>query len=201
MTNKMPVPPRPGFEYRTRCGETVAPGQAEGDLWAALVHGETIPRWWYLSGRYARSEDPLDLVEELPPPINTPTAPKHTDEFTLDWPHGHMTRDGRPARILCTDARSAWPIVALVASSDGKTDQVETYTFGGHYTSDSREDEDDLVNRPPPPKKIEGFLNYYDNGSIVRLATREDADAHAASWPLNTRLACVPVTVKVGEGL
>lgn len=32
-------------------------------------------------------------------------------EFDPKWPHGHVTRDGRKARIICTDAKGRYPIV------------------------------------------------------------------------------------------
>lgn len=44
------------------------------------------------------------------------------------------TRDGVPVTILCTDARSACPIVALIHLGDG-TDEIRQYHSDGRYST------------------------------------------------------------------
>jgi len=50
------------------------------------------------------------------------------------WKNGAKveTRDGRAARILCTDMKSSYPIVAIVMCKDGK-EFVTEYDADGHF--------------------------------------------------------------------
>ncbi len=50
--------------------------------------------------------------------------------MTFDPTKPIQTRDGRPARILCTDARGHLPIVALVGTPHGP-EYVQRYTVLG----------------------------------------------------------------------
>ncbi len=42
-----------------------------------------------------------------------------------------VTRDGRPVRILCTDAKSDYPVIGLISSNGG--DYPENYTDAKHF--------------------------------------------------------------------
>ena len=44
-----------------------------------------------------------------------------------------ITRDGRKARIICTDAKNNYPIVALIETSNGKERQPCGYKKDGTY--------------------------------------------------------------------
>ena len=69
-----------------------------------------------------------------------------------------VTRDGRPARIICTDAKCKYHVIALV-----ETEGMEiTYNFNaeGKYL-DGNEDNRDLFFAP---KKGEGWVNIFRNG-------------------------------------
>lgn len=58
-----------------------------------------------------------------------------------------QTRDGRPARIICTDKVGfGCPILALV--TNGGQEEVATYTEAGKYLSDDDVSGSDLVNIP-----------------------------------------------------
>ena len=46
-----------------------------------------------------------------------------------------ITRDGRSARIICTDINNPYPIVAAIKRTDG-TEGIEIYTKDGHFLSD-----------------------------------------------------------------
>jgi hypothetical protein len=59
-----------------------------------------------------------------------------------------QTRDGREARVLCTDASGDYPIVALVTQRDGRK-ATGTYTATGHAGTDRAPRADDLVNVRP----------------------------------------------------
>ena len=43
-----------------------------------------------------------------------------------------VTRDGRNVRIICTDARREYPIIALLEEGDD-TDSIESYMPDGTY--------------------------------------------------------------------
>lgn len=86
----------------------------------------------------------------------------------FDFTQPVRTRDGRPARIVCTNARGRYPIVALVAAKDG-TESPISFTAAGRLV-EGDEDDLDLVNIPPEPRRLEVNLWLY-------AGTREDPDA------------------------
>ena len=69
-----------------------------------------------------------------------------------------ITRDGRPARIICTNTKGKYPVVALVENDDREI----TYDFNaeGKYL-DGDEDDRDLFFAS---EKREGWVNIYRNG-------------------------------------
>jgi len=115
-------------------------------------------------------------------------AQDRTPEFTIDWPHGHVTRDGRKARIVCTDAKGLYPFVALI--DDGKHEFSNRVNCNGVSYSCT---DYDLINAPA--QKREFWMNVYEDGASHTYPTKEDADDFAE---LN-RIACVHVTE--GDGL
>ena len=52
------------------------------------------------------------------------------DNFSIDWPHGHVTERGDPARIICTDRKGDRPIIALISYRNGN-EIVLSYTTEG----------------------------------------------------------------------
>lgn len=69
-----------------------------------------------------------------------------------------VTRDGRPARIICTDAKIAFPIIALILEKDG-TEAVCSYNARGVYWSSNELTNKDLMFAPT---KKEGWVNIYN---------------------------------------
>lgn len=69
-------------------------------------------------------------------------------EFTLDWPHGWQTRDGRDVVVYCTDAPGPYPIhgrvEGLIASVSWNETGISFYGVGGI------EGIGNLINRPAP---------------------------------------------------
>jgi hypothetical protein len=101
-----------------------------------------------------------------------------------------QTRDGRPARILCTDRASPlYPIVALVRTEKGG--EVSHYvTETGQSWRDEQESGSDLVNIP---EKREGWINVYPvpespwrTPSACIYPTREEAIGASAKVCLAT---------------
>ena len=69
-----------------------------------------------------------------------------------------VTRDGRPVRILCTNRKSTYPIVALVENHDSDYESVFSYRENGLYSMFSQSEENNLFF---VPEKHEGYVNLY----------------------------------------
>ena len=99
-----------------------------------------------------------------------------------------VTRCGKNARIICTDAKNVYSVVALIA--EDKSERVETYLKDGRY-SEGRQSCDDLFFAP---EKHEGWVNIYKDGdhfysSMDIFKTKDEAEALSCS-------SCI-ATVKV----
>ena len=66
-----------------------------------------------------------------------------------------VTRCGKNARIVCTDAKNVYSVVALIA--EDKSERVATYLKDGRY-SENRQSSDDLFFAP---EKHEGWVNVH----------------------------------------
>ena len=87
-----------------------------------------------------------------------------------------MTRSGNNARIICTDVKNVYSVVALIA--EDKYERVETYLKDGRY-SESRQSSDDLFFAP---EKHEGWVNIYPQGRLGGLyGSAEKAKQNADS--------------------
>lgn len=75
--------------------------------------------------------------------------------MTLDLSKPVQTRDGRPVRILCTDARrTKEPVIGLIQYLDG-SELIGTWTIDGVYNYHRHDPSDsDLINIPPMKKKV-----------------------------------------------
>lgn len=91
-----------------------------------------------------------------------------------------VTREGRSARIICTDAKEGYPVVALIAleGEHGGYEKPETYTKDGRCYVGIPTDLDLFF----APEKHEGWINVYKNesGCYVLgagiLKSKEDAE-------------------------
>jgi hypothetical protein len=115
-------------------------------------------------------------------------------DFDPNWPHGHVTRDGHKARIICTDAGShVYPIVALVGSCP------RSFTSGGRFSASGEHHHFDLLNAPAPKRKmrLEGWVNVYSMKRTSGLyLSKGDADELAGQ----DRIACIHIDREVEEG-
>lgn len=69
-----------------------------------------------------------------------------------------VTRDGRNARIICTDKKGfEYPIVALIENKLEGFEGVLYYTKDGEYTANKSSDKDLFF----APEKHEGWVNIY----------------------------------------
>lgn len=72
------------------------------------------------------------------------------------------TMDGRRARIICADAKSEYPVIALVERWDG-TEAAISYRLDGRRGDNCLEASDDLMMLP---EKKEGWVNVYQGGKL-----------------------------------
>ena len=73
-----------------------------------------------------------------------------------------VTGDGRKVKILCTNRRSTYPIVALVENHDSDNESVYSYRENGLYSMFSQSEENNLFFAPEPH---EGWINVYEEGA------------------------------------
>lgn len=100
-----------------------------------------------------------------------------------------QTRDGRPARIICTDRNTEInvPIIALVTDNSGR-EGIQCYDSEGHLYG-SRESVTDLINVPTVRT---GWINIYPDGFTSLLHATEAVAKSFAEQSIRK-----PVTVKV----
>ena len=89
-----------------------------------------------------------------------------------------VTRDGRKARILCTDRKGDYPIIALVENCDSIDESVCSYDKNGIFYTSGISDNNDLFFAP---EKHEGWINVYRNNDSHTYAgavydSKEDAE-------------------------
>ena len=95
-----------------------------------------------------------------------------------------VTADGRKVRrILCTDARGNYPIIALVERHDGTVDDAVAYTKDRKYLLGVELTIRDLVFAP---EKHERWINLYKDDGIVYASmdtfnTKTEAEAASCS--------------------
>ena len=101
------------------------------------------------------------------------------EEYLKDPSREIVTRDGRNVRIVCTDANSSYPIIALVKEQYNDKEEVHTFTKNGLWKLSANRGLNDLFFAP---EKHEGYVNIYKNlmtGSMYCdcniYASKEDA--------------------------
>ena len=89
-----------------------------------------------------------------------------------------VTRDGRNARIICTDMRDLnFPIIALIETRPGGEEMTYLYTKDGRYCNTCP----DIFDLFFAPEKHEGWINVYRNNDSHTYAgavydSKEDAE-------------------------
>ena len=69
-----------------------------------------------------------------------------------------VTRDGREVRIICTDLKQDFPIVALIYDEEKQTENIECFFENGEYLFFDVDSPLDLFFAPV---KKEGWVNLY----------------------------------------
>ena len=102
------------------------------------------------------------------------------DEYLANPTKKLITRDGRNVRIICTDAKTYYPIIALAENTDGTTEQCLSFIKNGKYF-DNRSSVEDLFFAP---EKHEGWLNLFKDtlgiiyGGCVYTSKDEAKEEH-----------------------
>ena len=97
-----------------------------------------------------------------------------------------VTADGRKVRrILCTDARGNYPVVALVEGYNGTTDDVGAFTKDGKYLDGIESSIHDLFFAP---EKHEGYINVNPEWIVDNIyygniyASKDEAKRNTTQW-------------------
>ena len=112
--------------------------------------------------------------------------PFSLEEYLKNPKRKVVTRNGRSARIICTDAKGNYPIVALI--EEGGYDNALSYTKNGKLYVGETNDYDLFF----APEKHEGWVNVYRDfddvmcGSV--FATEEDAKCKAKTAIATVRI-------------
>ena len=86
----------------------------------------------------------------------------------LKNPDRHIvTRDGKDAKIICTDAKGNFPIIALVETYNGNEIALRLKE-NGHFYNDTENSSDLFF----APVKKEGWINLYRMNSIISPGPR-----------------------------
>jgi hypothetical protein len=108
-----------------------------------------------------------------------------------------QTRGGKPARIVATDYKAGrgYTILAVIMESD--REYAFSYLPDGRFSSDGREEDNDLVNVPQRIRKSM-WLNIYNRNDVSACAhsSKELADRES----MYGRVACVEVKIDCEEG-
>ena len=107
-----------------------------------------------------------------------------------------ITKDGRNVRIICTDAKGNFPIIALVETYNGN-ETVLRLKENGRFYNDTENSSDLFF----APEKHEGWLNIYrgESGFYLRgnpYKSKEEADEVAKA---NYKTFCATVKIEWEE--
>ena len=115
--------------------------------------------------------------------------PFNLEEYLKNPSKKVVTADGRIVRrILCTDARGNYPVVALVEGYNGTTDDAGAFTKDGKYLDGVELSIRDLFFAP---EKHERWINLYKDDDIVYASmdtfnTKKEAEAASCSTCIAT---------------
>jgi hypothetical protein len=125
--------------------------------------------------------------------------------MTLDLTKPVQTRDGRPARIICTDRVGNFPVVALVPRKDG-IEHINVYTCDGRASLRCNA-HSDLI---PVPQRHMVWCNVYAEDPDLELhlglhpapyLSAHISEDEANRMARDSRLACIRIEFEEGEGL
>ena len=108
-----------------------------------------------------------------------------------------VTRDGRKVRIICTDAKNDWPIIALIETPNGKEGLPCGYKKDGTCIP-GKELSCDLFFAP---EKHEGWLNIYrsESGFYLRGNPYKSKEEAEEVTKANYKTFCATVKIEWEE--
>ena len=90
-----------------------------------------------------------------------------------------ITRDGRNARIICTDAKGKYPVIALIEIENNNDEVISIFQKDGQFAQNDIYKEDLFF----APEKHEGWVNVYRDTytgttslGAVSYASRKEAE-------------------------
>ena len=93
--------------------------------------------------------------------------PFNLEEYLTNPSKKVVTREGKPARIICTDAKfEKYPLVALITKEDGREFIAIFDTLGKYHCK-----HDSYLDLFFASKKHEGWINLYKSGISWSLGT------------------------------
>ena len=93
--------------------------------------------------------------------------PFNLEEYLANPSKKIMTREGKPARIICTDAKfEKYPLVALITKKDGQEFIAIFDTLGKYHCKHYS-----YLDLFFAPEKHEGWVNVYKSGFSWSLGT------------------------------
>lgn len=110
--------------------------------------------------------------------------------MTFDPTKSVRQGNDRPARIVCTDMRGQYPIVALITNKSGEEQVFFSNELGRQFLG--HETDYDLVN---VPARTSFWQNVYAHGNGGSYPSREMADNQRAT----NRLAVVEIILEDGK--
>ena len=118
--------------------------------------------------------------------------PFNLEEYLKNPSKKVVTRDRRTVRIICTDAKGDYPIVALVEKYNGTIDDAIRYTKDGRYFKGETNEKDLFF----ATEKHEGWVNMFAGviGNCVNsciFKSKEDAEKEGKNW--NSYVASIKI--------
>ena len=113
--------------------------------------------------------------------------PFNLEEYLTNPTKKLITRDGRKVkRVLCTNVKSIYSIVAVIENHDGNTEQALSFTKDGKYFYNQLNDKDLFF----ASEKKEGWINIFkgasDDNLYVEYArifkSKEDAEKEGEGY-------------------
>ena len=114
----------------------------------------------------------------------------------IDWTRPIQTRDGRKARVLCTDRKKeGWPVVVAITVADASGEEaLLCYPLDGRSCR-SIPHRDDIVNVLEEPITATWWININASYAVL-YPSQSDANRKAGS----DRIACVRVEIAYRPG-
>lgn len=105
-------------------------------------------------------------------------------DFDPHWLHGHVTRDGRPARVICTDKCDLEGKAVIALVEEGDDEALLSYYPDGRFLEFAKVCAD-LFNAPAPRQLEPGDLVELEDGRRALVEVRRTvggmcAHAHTA---------------------